>query len=209
MDRAALSSLLRSFERHLRAENRSERTVASYLVALRQAEAFLAARGVGLVDAGQLRLALAVFREVGDRQGQGQTLGMLGFAFALQGRLEAAAAHYRQALSIWRELGDRQGQGETLNHLGAVLAEQGRLGEAHDHYSQALAIARAVGDRRTEAAILDNLGKALAEQGDASWRAALVIYEQLGAPEAQRLRQKLKQPDRQPRRSWPFGRRRG
>ncbi len=51
MDRAALSPLLRSFERHLRAENRSERTVASYLVALRQAEAFLAARGVGLVDA--------------------------------------------------------------------------------------------------------------------------------------------------------------
>ena len=47
MDRAALSPLLRSFERHLRAENRSERTVASYLVALRQAEAFLAARDVG------------------------------------------------------------------------------------------------------------------------------------------------------------------
>jgi site-specific recombinase XerD len=56
MDRAALSPLLRSFERHLRAENRSERTVASYLVALRQAEAFLAARGVGLVDASRADL---------------------------------------------------------------------------------------------------------------------------------------------------------
>jgi hypothetical protein len=39
-------SLLRSFERHLRAENRSDQTVATYLIALRQAEAFLtAARG--------------------------------------------------------------------------------------------------------------------------------------------------------------------
>jgi site-specific recombinase XerD len=56
MDRAALSPLLRSFERHLRAENRSDRTVASYLVALRQAEAFLAARGIGLVDAGRADL---------------------------------------------------------------------------------------------------------------------------------------------------------
>jgi site-specific recombinase XerD len=56
MDRAALSPLLRSFERHLRAANRSDRTVASYLVALRQAEAFLAARGVGLVDAGRADL---------------------------------------------------------------------------------------------------------------------------------------------------------
>jgi site-specific recombinase XerC len=51
MDRAALSPLLRSFERHLRAANRSERTIASYLESLRQAEAFLAARGKGLADA--------------------------------------------------------------------------------------------------------------------------------------------------------------
>jgi site-specific recombinase XerD len=32
---------VRSFERHLRAENRSEHTIASYLESLRQAEAFL------------------------------------------------------------------------------------------------------------------------------------------------------------------------
>ena len=37
-------SLVRSFERHLRAENRSEHTIASYLESLRQAEAFLAGR---------------------------------------------------------------------------------------------------------------------------------------------------------------------
>jgi site-specific recombinase XerD len=42
-------SLVRSFERHLRAENRSEHTIASYLESLRQAEAFLAGRS--LVDA--------------------------------------------------------------------------------------------------------------------------------------------------------------
>ena len=44
-------SLARSFERHLRAENRSEHTIASYLDSLRQAAAFLAARGRSLVDA--------------------------------------------------------------------------------------------------------------------------------------------------------------
>ena len=47
-------NLIRSFERHLRAENRSEHTIASYLESLRQAEAFLAARGRSLVDARQL-----------------------------------------------------------------------------------------------------------------------------------------------------------
>ena len=51
MDRAALSPLLRSFERHLRAENRSEHTIASYVDSLCQAEAFLAGRSRTLVDA--------------------------------------------------------------------------------------------------------------------------------------------------------------
>src|ERR671919_563349 len=51
MDRAALSLLLRSFERHLRAENRSGHTIASYLDSLCQAEAFLSGRGRTLVDA--------------------------------------------------------------------------------------------------------------------------------------------------------------
>ena len=53
MDPTAPSPLLRSFERHLRAENRSDKTVATYLIAARQAEAFLAARGLGFTGAGR------------------------------------------------------------------------------------------------------------------------------------------------------------
>jgi site-specific recombinase XerD len=44
MDRPARSSLARSFERHMRAENRSERTITTYLFGLRQAETFLRER---------------------------------------------------------------------------------------------------------------------------------------------------------------------
>ncbi len=43
--------LLRSFERYLRATNRSERTVGNYLESLHQVEAFLHPRGVRLRDA--------------------------------------------------------------------------------------------------------------------------------------------------------------
>jgi hypothetical protein len=54
MDPAAPNPLLRSFERHLRAENRSDQTVTTYLIALRQAEAFLTAtRGTTLAQAGR------------------------------------------------------------------------------------------------------------------------------------------------------------
>jgi hypothetical protein len=44
-------SLLRSFERHLQAENRSDNTIESYLESIRQAEAFLAGRSRTLLDA--------------------------------------------------------------------------------------------------------------------------------------------------------------
>ena len=44
MDTPARSPLARSFERHMRAENRSERTIATYLMGLRQAETFLRER---------------------------------------------------------------------------------------------------------------------------------------------------------------------
>jgi site-specific recombinase XerD len=48
MDQPAPSPLVRSFERHLRALNRSERTIATYLISLRQADAFLRAHGTTL-----------------------------------------------------------------------------------------------------------------------------------------------------------------
>jgi site-specific recombinase XerD len=51
MDHGASIPLLRSFERHLRALNRSDNTIASYMDGARQAEAFLAARGRTLTDA--------------------------------------------------------------------------------------------------------------------------------------------------------------
>jgi hypothetical protein len=49
--RAASGSLLRSFERHLRAQNRSERTVGNYLESARLADAFLEGRGKRLEQA--------------------------------------------------------------------------------------------------------------------------------------------------------------
>jgi site-specific recombinase XerD len=51
MSEPRLPDLARSFERHLRAENKSDRTIETYLEAVRLLEAFLAGRGVRLADA--------------------------------------------------------------------------------------------------------------------------------------------------------------
>ena len=48
MDPLGPDPLIRSFERHLYAENRSARTVITYLIAVRQADTFLRARGTSL-----------------------------------------------------------------------------------------------------------------------------------------------------------------
>jgi site-specific recombinase XerD len=59
MNEAARSPLVRSFERHLRAANRSEGTIASYLVGLRQADVFLRSHGTTIEAA--TRADLEVF----------------------------------------------------------------------------------------------------------------------------------------------------
>ena len=51
MSEPRLPDLTRSFERHLRAENKSDRTIETYLEAVRLLEAFLAGRGVRLAEA--------------------------------------------------------------------------------------------------------------------------------------------------------------
>jgi site-specific recombinase XerC len=48
MDPLGPDPLIRSFERHLYAENRSARTVTTYLIAVRQADTFLRQRGASL-----------------------------------------------------------------------------------------------------------------------------------------------------------------
>ena len=57
MERSAgLPPLLGSFERHLRAENRADTTVTTYLIAARQAETFLRTRGKELPAASRADL---------------------------------------------------------------------------------------------------------------------------------------------------------
>jgi site-specific recombinase XerD len=51
MSEPRLPDLARSFERHLRAENKSDRTVGTYLEAVRPLQAFLTGRDVGLAEA--------------------------------------------------------------------------------------------------------------------------------------------------------------
>ena len=67
---------------------------------------------------------------MGDRRGEGQTLGNLGLAYASLGDARQAISFYEQHLVIAREIGDRRGEAIVSWNLGLALEQQGQLAQA-------------------------------------------------------------------------------
>jgi tetratricopeptide (TPR) repeat protein len=123
-----------------------------------------------------LEAGLEATREIGDRRGEGQTLGNLGLAYADLGEPRKAIEFHEQQLKIAHEIGDRRGEGNALNNLGLAYADLGKPRKAIEFYEQDLKIAREIGDRRGEGNVLNNLGLAYADLGEP--RKAIEVYEQ-------------------------------
>jgi CHAT domain-containing protein/Flp pilus assembly protein TadD len=104
--------------------------------------------------------ALAIYREIKDRLGEGNALGNLGNAYLYLGDYQKAIEYHQQCLAIMREIGDRQGEGNALGNLGLAYRSLGDYQKAIEYQQQRLAIAREIGDRQGEGAILRNLGLA-------------------------------------------------
>ncbi len=86
-----------------------------------------------------LRADPGIFRALGDRHGEAQTLGNLGSVYLQQGRWEEAIRCYEESLRIKRALGDRHGEGTTLANLGLLYEKQGDEEKARALWREALA----------------------------------------------------------------------
>ena len=147
------------------------------------------------------RQALALFRHLVDLPGEASALNELGVVQRLAGDHLAAATSHEQALAQFREVGDWLGQAEALNNLGELLSSSRIYQRARDHHAQALAIARDIGALHEEAHALEGIGLCRIHQGALGegatlLRQALMIYQRIGAPAAERLREILR--DRPP-----------
>jgi CHAT domain-containing protein/Tfp pilus assembly protein PilF len=109
---------------------------------------------------------LTIYREIGDRRGEGNALGNLGTAYFSLGDYAKAIDYYQQTLAILREIGDRLGEGQSLGGLGIAYYGLGDYAEAIDYHQQSLAIKREIGDRLGEGQSLGNLGIAYYGLGD-------------------------------------------
>ena len=75
--------------------------------------------------------ALAVARDIGDRQGESASLGNLGLCHEHLGDYRQAIELHTQALAIARDIGDRQGEGAAPGQPGDLPRAPGRLPAGH------------------------------------------------------------------------------
>ncbi|MEL6347800.1 MAG: tetratricopeptide repeat protein, partial [Myxococcota bacterium] len=129
--------------------------------------------------------ALAIYRAVGDRRGEGIVRNNLGNLCSDLGEIAAARAHYTAALAIHRAVGDRLREGNVRCSLGILHQEQGQMDDARAHYTAALAIYREAGNRRGEGIVRNNLGNLCRVLGEIAaarthYTAAMAIHRAVG-----------------------------
>jgi len=94
--------------------------------------------------------ALAIYRSLKDRLGEGKALGNLGIAYRILGDFDQAIASQQQYLAIARELKDRESEGMAIGNLGNLYYLLGQFNKAIEYQQQWLAIARETKDRQSE-----------------------------------------------------------
>ena len=120
---------------------------------------------------------LAIFRDLGDRHGEGRTLCEMAIACERLGSSEKAVACCEQSLAIFRELDDRGGESWALNNLGIVYESQahevsilGRNGERVEGYVEGSPYDPDIANER----------RAKAEEAIAFYEQSLAIARELG-----------------------------
>jgi len=110
--------------------------------------------------------ALDLYRRVGDRKWEAETLNNVGLVYHSLGEMQKALDIYNEALPLRLAVGDRRGEAITLNNIGLVYRSLGEMQKALEKYNEALPLRRAVGDRRGEAITLNNIGMVYRSLGE-------------------------------------------
>jgi len=110
--------------------------------------------------------SLALYRALGDKEGTGRTVYVLGWMAEQQGKLDQAVAFSEESLALARELGHTRGIIVSLRNLGSLMARRGDYRRARDLLEAGLALAREHGDTEGTAYTLLELGDVARVQGD-------------------------------------------
>jgi DNA-binding SARP family transcriptional activator len=145
---------------------------------------------------GHLRQALALSRRTSDRIGEAEALTRLGVVEQDLGGNQQAVEHHQQAAALFRHGCAPRGEAEALNGLGEALFAMHRPKDALPQHAAALELTERAGGLNERARAHHGLARAYQAAGSQDQArchlgAAMNIYSQLGAPEAEQLRGQL------------------
>ena len=109
---------------------------------------------------------LAIYRELGDRQGIGVMLNRLGPPLGALGRVEESGRVVAEAASIHRDLGNKQELALSLEILGIHAFDEGDMQKAIQLLEEAAALARQTGDLHMLLYAVANLAEGAFVGGD-------------------------------------------
>jgi tetratricopeptide (TPR) repeat protein/DNA-binding SARP family transcriptional activator len=105
-----------------------------------------------------LRRALQLYEELGNKYRIGMCHQEIGACLCQQGNIPGAEHHFKQAILIWQELGNSSDLANTLNSLGVYLYSVGRYEEALRQFQDALDVAHQIKATRRVAFVQASIG---------------------------------------------------
>jgi tetratricopeptide (TPR) repeat protein len=131
------------------------------------------------------------------------SLNDVGYSHALLGNYQQAIIYCERALAGSRRAGERSWESATWDSLGYVHHKLGNHQRAITCYERSLGLCRELADRYNEAGTLDRLGDVHRSAGDMdasrwAWTQALRTFDEIDHPDSDRVRAKLRAPDRRP-----------
>ena len=129
--------------------------------------------------------------------GQAMILNDIGYCHARLGQYQQALSYCERALAAIREVGERHWEAATWDSLGLIHHGLGNRQRAIACYQRSVDLWRELADRFNEADTLDSLGDVQRSAGDdeaasRTWARALCIFEEIGHPDRDRIRAKLR-----------------
>jgi len=128
--------------------------------------------------------ALGLYREMGNRLGEANTLRALGAFYVRTDQLKEGENAYTLALGLYREVKNRLGEANTLQALGVFYVRTDRLKEGEEAYTLALGLYREMKSRLGEANTLQLLGHLYVrtnqlKEGEEAYTLALGLYREI------------------------------
>lgn len=93
----------------------------------------------------ELHQALDLYRDTGDKAGEGLALTALGLSCSMERKEDEAVRYHREAIKLFRDIGDRHSEALALNALGQAFENLGDNAAALQNYQDAVSNFESIG----------------------------------------------------------------